>query len=212
RRQRRTRPALVAARRPAAPVGRAAASEAEGFLANVEVKASNAPAVADSSQPAAATVAAAPAPGAARKAAEMVDSGRAKLMAMSRMAPAAPADSATARVFREEASKRKAELPPAPALAPFPVGGYPALRSYLRREQRRPETGIGGQAHSDGIVKLKFMVDADGAVHDIQVVRGVNPEYDEEAIRLVCEGPAWRPAIVNGRRTAQAVRLDVPFH
>jgi outer membrane biosynthesis protein TonB len=60
-------------------------------------------------------------------------------------------------------------------------------------------------------VKLKFTVEADGSVHNIQVVRGLSEELDAEAIRLVCEGPSWRPGIVGGRRAAQTVRLDVPF-
>ncbi|RAK62697.1 energy transducer TonB [Hymenobacter edaphi] len=200
RRQVRPRPALAA--RPVAP------KTALGPRSTMPPVAS---AAADSSQQAG-MVAAAPVPPAAAPApaAEVAADAPAKSISMARMATAAPTD--TAPAFREEAGKRKAELPPAPALAPFPVGGYPALRTYLRREQQRPETGIGGQHHSDGIVKLKFMVAADGTVHDIQVVRGINAEYDEEAIRLICEGPAWRPAIVNGRRAAQAVRLDVPFH
>ncbi|GAB3842663.1 energy transducer TonB [Hymenobacter jeollabukensis] len=202
-RRRRARP------RPAVVAARSAAPKAATVLGNAAPISSAT--AADSSQALGwGATAAAPPAAVQQPAAEAADTAPAKPMAMARMAAAAPTD--TAHAFREEASKRKAALPPAPALAPFPVGGYPALRTYLRREQQRPETGIGDQAHSDGIVKLKFMVEADGTVHNIQVVRGINAEYDEEAIRLICEGPAWRPAIVNGRRAAQAVRLDVPFH
>lgn len=139
-------------------------------------------------------------------------------MAAKKAAPPAPAASeaaapaSAAPASPEESVKRKADLPAAPDLAPYPAGGYLAFRSYLQHEQQRPNMGIGGPTHSSGTVKLKFTVEADGAVRNIQVVRGVNPDYDEEAIRLICEGPAWRPAIVNGRRAAQSVRLDVPFH
>ncbi|RTQ48591.1 hypothetical protein EJV47_16595 [Hymenobacter gummosus] len=130
--------------------------------------------------------------------------GRAALVADS---PATVAPAAAQPPLREESSKRKSELPPAPALAPFPNGGYPAFRTYLIREQKRPE----GLPRTDGTVKLKFTVEADGSVHNIQVVRGLNEDLDAEAIRLVCEGPSWRPGIVGGRRAAQTVRLDVPF-
>ncbi|GAB2944588.1 hypothetical protein GCM10027048_06780 [Hymenobacter coalescens] len=124
-------------------------------------------------------------------------------------APAAANASAPAESgpVREEGSARKSALPPAPALAPFPNGGYPALRQYLIREQRRPP----GAPLTDGVVKLKFTVEADGSVQNIQVVRGMSPELDEEAIRLICDGPAWRPGIVGGRRASQTVLLDVPF-
>lgn len=138
-----------------------------------------------------------------------------KAVAKARMAEAAPAGSTPAEpapASPPETGKRKAALPAAPDLAPFPAGGYTALRTYLRREQKRPVPGLGSPAPTEGVVKLKFTVEADGSVHNIQVVRGISPEHDEEAIRLICEGPAWRPAIINGRRAAQAVRLDVPFH
>ncbi|OON71060.1 hypothetical protein B0919_03455 [Hymenobacter sp. CRA2] len=121
----------------------------------------------------------------------------------------APVPAASANTLVEEAGKRKAELPPAPAIAPMPVGGYSALERYLRREQQWPSEASG--QNLSGVVKLKFTVEADGTVQNIQVVRGLHPALDEEAMRLICEGPAWRPGIVNGRRASQTVRVDVPF-
>jgi hypothetical protein len=43
------------------------------------------------------------------------------------------------------------------------------------------------------------------------VLRGLRADYDEEAQRLVCEGPNWVPGISGGRRAPQKVDVAVPF-
>ena len=55
------------------------------------------------------------------------------------------------------------------------------------------------------------MVGADGKISDLKVVRGLRDDYDDEALRLVCEGPAWQPGIAGGRARRLPVELTVPF-
>ncbi|UYZ58303.1 energy transducer TonB [Hymenobacter latericus] len=145
--------------------------------------------------------------------ASVPDSGTAALALRTRLA-AAPdtktlslAEQPKAAVAYEGAARRKAAMPAVPPMAPLPAGGYPALTRYLRQEQQLPPEA----PRVRGSVKLKFMVEADGSLQNIQVVKGLSPEADAEAIRLVCEGPSWHPGIVNGRRTSMPVLLEVPF-
>jgi TonB family protein len=98
---------------------------------------------------------------------------------------------------------------PAASISPEPVGGYRALRDYLHHnttfEPEPPASGISGS------VRLRFTVTAAGKLENFQVVRGMRPDYDAEAVRLICEGPAWRPGTANGRRADRVVELSVPF-
>jgi len=101
-------------------------------------------------------------------------------------------------------------LPAAPTFNPAPVGGTSALRSYLHREAAafEPEEG---QRRLNGTVRLRFMVGADGKISNLKVTRSLRPDYDDEALRMVCEGPGWQPGIANGRRTDLPMELTVTF-
>jgi hypothetical protein len=49
-----------------------------------------------------------------------------------------------------------------------------------------------------GIVKVVFNVGNDGSVWDFVIIEGLSHDYDQEAIRLIKEGPAWRPGVLHG--------------
>ena len=135
---------------------------------------------------------------------------------------AAPADTAAlaevvvntssskAKAFESNALVRDKPMPTVPAIAPAPAKGTPALRSYLHQEAARFELDEGAKPLS-GTVRLRFMVGADGKLSSLQVVRSLRADYDEEALRMICEGPAWRPGIANGRRAALPVEITVSF-
>ncbi|WP_159451917.1 TonB family protein [Hymenobacter roseosalivarius] len=113
------------------------------------------------------------------------------------------------RSLGEVVVTRKGKMPVPPAVGPTPTGGLPAFHQYLKEELEYPERAR--QERTEGTVKLKFTVTANGAIEDLKIVRGLSKECDTEALRLVREGPAWFPGITGGRRTAQQVRLLVPF-
>ena len=101
-------------------------------------------------------------------------------------------------------------MPTAPAINPAPVGGTVALREHLRREAAAFEPEAGATRLS-GLVRLRFTVGADGKVSNLHVVRGLRPDYDAEALRLLCEGPAWQPGVAGGRRAPLPVETTVAF-
>ena len=102
-------------------------------------------------------------------------------------------------------------MPAAPAIVPAPVGGTPALKEYLRRQATGFEPEENARHLPGGFVKVRFVVGADGKVNNLQVVRGLRADYDAEALRIICEGPAWRPGIANGRRAALPMELTIGF-
>jgi membrane associated rhomboid family serine protease/antitoxin component YwqK of YwqJK toxin-antitoxin module len=77
---------------------------------------------------------------------------------------------------------------------PFPVIGMPEYNQYLKKNLHRPET----TANKTGIVKVIFSVGVDGTLWDFAILQSLDPEYDQEAIRLVKEGPGWRPGLLHG--------------
>ena len=126
--------------------------------------------------------------------------------------PTAPLTLALApdtKALSETVVVRKSKMPAPPSVGPAPAGGMPAFNEYLKKELEYPEEAL--KKHLEGNVKLTFTVSATGAIEDLKVVDGLSKECDEEAMRLVREGPTWFPGIIGGRRTAQQVRITVPF-
>ncbi len=58
-----------------------------------------------------------------------------------------------------------------------------------------------------GRVMLKFTVNADGSVSNVEVVRGVDASLDKEAVRVVSSSPKWKP----GRQRDRAVKVTYTF-
>ena len=47
-------------------------------------------------------------------------------------------------------------------------------------------------------IALKFFVEKDGTVSNVRVKNGINPELDNEAIRLISDSAKWTPARIHG--------------
>ena len=72
----------------------------------------------------------------------------------------------------------------------FP-GDIWALTDYIMKNGQYPQKAIDDSI--TGIVLVQFMVDIDGSTDNIQVLKGVRNDLDEECIRLVKEMPNWKP-------------------
>ncbi|MCI6702342.1 MAG: energy transducer TonB [Prevotella sp.] len=92
------------------------------------------------------------------------------------------------------------EVPPT-----FP-GGEGQLRAWLASNTKYPpvaeDNGIQGR------VIVQFVVERDGSVSNVNVVRGVDPSLDKEAARVVRSMPKWTPGKQNGQ--AVRARFNVP--
>jgi membrane associated rhomboid family serine protease/antitoxin component YwqK of YwqJK toxin-antitoxin module len=90
---------------------------------------------------------------------------------------------------------------------PNPKIGMKAYSKYLSDNVRRQSL-----PYKEGTVKLIFSVDKDGVLHDFVVLKSVCIPCDQEAIRLVKEGPPWRPALVRGHeKISSKAFVDVNF-
>ena len=90
----------------------------------------------------------------------------------------------------------------------FP-GGNAALMKWLGNNIRYPqmalENGISGR------VIVKFVVEKDGSVSGVTLVRGVDKDLDREALRVVKSMPKWQPGKNNGQSVRCYFTLPVTF-
>lgn len=89
----------------------------------------------------------------------------------------------------------------------FP-GGEGAFAKYLSRNLRYPYMAV--ESNITGRVWVSFIVERNGSLSDIKVVRGIGGGCDEEAVRVLKKAPSWSPGMQNG----QAVRVayTIPIH
>ena len=87
----------------------------------------------------------------------------------------------------------------------FP-GGDAALMSYLAKNISYPT--VAAENGVQGRVVVGFVVERDGSITDVSVLRGVDPSLDREAMRVVKSMPRWTPGKQNG--SAVRVKYQVP--
>jgi TonB family protein len=88
----------------------------------------------------------------------------------------------------------------------FP-GGSQALVDFLRENTKYPEQAL--KDSMEGRVVVAFVIDTDGSITKPEVVRGVHPLLDAEALRVVKLMPKWEPGSENG--TPVKVRYNLPI-
>jgi protein TonB len=62
-----------------------------------------------------------------------------------------------------------------------------------------------------GRVMVDFVIEKDGSVTEVRVVKGVSEELDAEALRVVKASPKWKPGRVNGNRVRTSLTIPVEF-
>ena len=93
--------------------------------------------------------------------------------------------------------------------AEFP-GGPEALSTFLKNTLTYPKKlqkkGI------EGRVLVNFTINRDGQVSNVTIKKGVNEEFDKEALRAMKKMPLWKPAEIDGKKVNQSFRMPIVFH
>ena len=88
-------------------------------------------------------------------------------------------------------------------------GGMAQLYTYLGNNIKYPvmakESGIQGKVY------VTFVVERDGSITDVRVLRGIGGGCDEEAIRVVAGMPSWKPGKQRGKPVRVQYNLPVRF-
>lgn len=77
----------------------------------------------------------------------------------------------------------------------FP-GGESAMKSYLNSNVKYPD--VAQENGVQGRVIVESIIEKDGSMSDVKVIRSVDPSLDREALRVVKAMPKWTPAKLKG--------------
>lgn len=90
----------------------------------------------------------------------------------------------------------------------FP-GGDSKLMTFINDTREYPKSAY--DRGIQGRVTCSFVVNVDGSVSHISVLRGVEPSLNKEAIRILGKMPEWIPGKLNGQAVPTRVIWSVPF-
>lgn len=103
---------------------------------------------------------------------------------------------------KEEAFLVVEEMPTYP-------GGDDAMNAYFGNNIVYPdlerENGV------QGLVVISFVVEKDGSLSNVSIYKGLTPNLDEEAIRVVRKMPKWNPGMQTGRNVRVIINLPLRF-
>ncbi len=89
------------------------------------------------------------------------------------------------------------------------AGGERALQEYLRRALRYP--AVARESEIQGTVYIGFVVETDGSISNVEVMRSVHPLLDAEAVRVISGMPAWKPGEQNQKKVRVRFTLPISF-
>ncbi|AUD00843.1 energy transducer TonB [Spirosoma pollinicola] len=88
-------------------------------------------------------------------------------------------------------------------------GGMSKLGQYISENLRYPKAAQA--AGLSGRVFIRFLITKQGAIENVKVLKGVSPEIDAEAIRMVASMPNWLPGKVDGQAVDCFYNLPINF-
>ncbi len=109
---------------------------------------------------------------------------------------------AVSTVRYEDAKMRTSYTPPQP------VNGRDNFDKYIESNIRRP---AGTKTGEREVVVVSFTVKSSGILENLKIIRSPGKPFSDEAIRLINQGPAWKPAEENDLKIDDEVRIRILF-
>ena len=91
----------------------------------------------------------------------------------------------------------------------FQGGDLTKFRDFVHKNLKYPE--IAAENGIQGRVILSFVVEANGTLSNVKVLRGVDPAIDKEAIRVVESSPKWSPGQQRGKPVRVSFNMPIIF-
>lgn len=85
------------------------------------------------------------------------------------------------------------------------IGLYAHLRDHMKYPEQAQQNGI------EGVIYVQFIVNEDGTVSDVEILRGVDSLLNREAIRVISEMPPWEPGYQAGKPVKVYYKLPIRF-
>jgi protein TonB len=90
-----------------------------------------------------------------------------------------------------------------------PPGGMGGFTEYMMKNLTYPTAAK--EVGTQGMVVVSFVVDAEGKVGSVEVLRSIGNGCDEEAVRVISNSGTWTPAKIGGKAVASKMTLPVQF-
>jgi protein TonB len=90
----------------------------------------------------------------------------------------------------------------------FKGGGLDKFREWVSKRTNYPQAAV--ERKLRGTVHLTFVVEKDGSVSNITVIKGVDPLLDDEAVSAISQSPKWTPGLQRGLPVR--VRFTIPLN
>lgn len=88
-------------------------------------------------------------------------------------------------------------------------GGQAAMLKFIVKNIEYPT--IAQENRVAGKVYVRFVVNKDGSISDVKSVRGISPELNQEAIRVIKMMPKWKPGTQRGEPVRVTFTLPINF-
>jgi TonB family protein len=137
-----------------------------------------------------------------------------KMYAITKVTASRPAVDATEAAAAVSAATPSAVAAPSSVLSysevlPTFPGGDAAYRKYMGENAKFPEEALAKGV--SGTVYVSFVVDEQGRITDVELVKGCGNGFDQEALRVIRLMPWWNPGQMAGKPVRVARTLPVPF-
>jgi len=83
------------------------------------------------------------------------------------------------------------------------------MKKYLAKSIIYPSEAI--ENNEQGKVFVEFVIEKNGRVSNVKILKGVSPSIDAEATRVVSKMPKWRPAKYKGLKCRARCRIPISF-
>jgi protein TonB len=92
----------------------------------------------------------------------------------------------------------------------FKGGGLERFRDWVGKRTNYPQSAIDRKIK--GTVTLTFIIEKDGSVSNVTVVKSVDPSLDEAAVKAISESPKWTPGLQRGEPARVRFLIPLNFH
>jgi protein TonB len=93
--------------------------------------------------------------------------------------------------------------------APEFDGGLAAMYKFIQKNMGYPAKAR--RMNIEGTVFVGFVVERDGSIADVQIVKGIDSDCDKEAVRVVSKMPPWKPGKQSGKPVRVRFILPIKF-
>ncbi len=88
-------------------------------------------------------------------------------------------------------------------------GGENGVNTFIHKNIDYPMAAM--KSGKEGNVTVRFTVNADGSVSNVKVVKGLEPNLDAEAVKVVSKLKGWTPAMKGGKAVAMDYEVNCNF-